>query len=341
MRRRNFRFGAVVLIALTLTGCLAQPVLQNVPSALDPRGPAAVHLANLWWLLFWLGTLIYLIVLGALGFALYRRRRGQDDLQDAGRPSEDRGRRAIVWAGLILPALVLVIVFGFTLGALRATAVPESSEDLVIEVVGRRWWWEVHYPNRQIETANEIHIPTGQPVQLKLTSEEVIHSFWVPQLHGKMDANPNMVNTFWIQADEPGEYWGECAEFCGVQHAKMLFVVVAEPPEQFAAWLERERQPAASPTDPLARQGESVFLSSGCMNCHAVRGTHATGELGPDLTHFGSRRTLASGSVANTRGNLGGWIADPHSIKPGNLMPPTALSGEDLNALLAYLEALK
>ena len=178
-------------------------------------------------------------------------------------------------------------------------------------------------------------------MQLTLTSMDVIHSFWVPQLHGKIDLIPGTATTLWLRADQPGEYRGMCAEYCGVQHAKMQFLVVAEPPDQFQAWLDLQRQPAAVPTDPLAQRGLQVFLSSSCVTCHAIRGTSATGALGPELTHLASRRTLGAGILPNTRGTLAGWIADPQSIKPGVHMPPSDLTGEQLQALVVYLETLR
>jgi cytochrome c oxidase subunit 2 len=190
-------------------------------------------------------------------------------------------------------------------------------------------------------TANYIHIPAGVPVRVHLGSQDVIHSFWVPELHGKLDMIPGQTNSFWLQADNPGEYKGICAEFCGTQHAKMLFLVVAQPPDEFAAWLEQQQQPAAVPAEPLAQQGLQVFLTGGCVECHAVRGTDATGNLGPDLTHIASRRTLGAGILPNNPGNLGGWIADPQHIKPGNLMPDSPLTGEELQALLAYMATLR
>lgn len=323
-------------LALLLASCEGVTPDLSPPSALDARGPAAASIEGLWWLLFALGTVIYLVVMAGMLYALFRRRRREEET-----PDETGTRRTVLWGGLVLPAIILVIVFGANLVTLRAVARPEASEDLVIQVTGRRWWWEVSYQDGSVRLANEIHIPVGRPVQLMLTSDEVIHSFWVPQLHGKMDTNPGRVNPFWIQADEPGVYWGECAEFCGVQHAKMRFVVVAESEEEFAGWLEAEAQPAAAQESGLAGRGQEIFLSAGCMNCHTVRGTQATGELGPDLTHFASRLTLGAGAAANTPGALGGWIADPHGLKPGNLMPPSPLSGEELSALLAYMETLE
>jgi cytochrome c oxidase subunit 2 len=281
--------------------------------------------------------------MGILLFALLRRRGALSGAlwARANRPSARHGAKMIVAGGIIAPAVILLTVYGFTLSTLRALSMPAIAEELSIHVVGHQWWWEVRYPHQQFETANELHIPVGYPVEIILTSEDVIHSFWAPNLHGKLDLVPGSTNTFWIQADEAGEYWGECAEFCGVQHANMRFVIVAEPLEEFAAWLARQQQPAAEPEEPLAQEGQQVFLSSTCVQCHTIRGTHATGDLGPDLTHLAGRTMLAAGTIANNRGNLGGWIIDPQHIKPGNLMPSTNLTGYDLQALLAYLATLE
>jgi cytochrome c oxidase subunit 2 len=224
---------------------------------------------------------------------------------------------------------------------MRALPAPGEGAALTIDVTGFQWWWEVRYGDAAVTTANEIHLPVGQPVDVRLTSHDVIHSFWVPQLHGKLDVNPGHITTLRLIADEPGVYWGECAEYCGIQHANMRLVVVVEAPEAFQQWLARMQQPAAVPGEALAQRGQDVFLSSNCLFCHRVSGTDATGELGPDLTHVASRLTLGAGVAANTRGSLGGWVADPHSLKPGVLMPPSDLSGEDLQALLAYLETLE
>jgi cytochrome c oxidase subunit 2 len=251
------------------------------------------------------------------------------------------GAAWVVVGGAVLPALVITAVWLLTVRSLGVLAGPTAPAALRIDVIGHDWWWEVRYPHHGFTTANEIHIPVGQPVQLVLTSTDVIHSFWVPQLQGKMDLTPGRVTTLWLRADSPGEYRGQCAEFCGVQHAKMAFLVIAQPPDQFDAWLDRQRQPASAPAAPLARQGEAVFLRSNCIECHTIAGTSATGARGPNLTHLASRRTLAAGTLANNRGNLGGWIVDPQALKPGNHMPPSRLSPADLHALLAYLESLE
>ena len=327
------------LALLLLSGC------TNAPSVLNPQGPAAARIAGLWWLLFGMAMAVLLVVVVFLALALFRRRRAPrpaDPTTDVTAAPEPRaGARVIVWAGIIVPAIILGIVYVATLWTMRALATPAIDQGLTIHVIGRLWWWEVQYPEQQFTTANEIHIPVDRPVRIVLSSPNVIHSFWVPELHGKMDLVPGQVNTMWIEASEPGVYLGECAEFCGTQHAKMQFLVVAQPPDEFAAWLAQQQQPARAPTDELAQQGHQVFLAANCINCHAIKGTDATGNLGPDLTHLASRRTLGSAIEENNVGNLSGWIVNPQHIKPGNLMPPAELSSVELQALLAYLATLK
>ncbi|HSO27679.1 MAG TPA: cytochrome c oxidase subunit II [Anaerolineales bacterium] len=336
--RLGFASGLLLTLLLYLSGCADTTSFINTPSMLDARGAAADRILFLWWVMFGLGTVIFLGVMAYLLLAMFRSRR-EDESEDS---RKRHGKRAIVWGGLVLPTVVIVFLFALTVGVLAALEAPPVPDTHVIEVVGRQWWWEVNYPALQFTTANEIHIPVGEPVQVKVTSEDVIHSFWVPQLNGKIDANPGRVNTIWLQADEPGTYFGQCAEFCGVQHAKMRFLVVAEEKNAYLAWIEQQQLPAPQPEDGPALEGQQVFLSSNCINCHTIRGTNATGNLGPDLTHLAGRLALGAGAIPNTRGNLGGWIADPHGVKPGNLMPPaTELSGAELTALLAYLETLR
>lgn len=329
-RGRLFVVGVGIGLLL-LNGC------ANAPSILDPQGPAAARIANLWWLLFWMAMAVLVFVFAFLALALFRRRPAEVDTQQAQR----RGTRVIILAGVVMPAIILAVVYAGTLWTLRALATPAIPEELTIHVIGQRWWWEVQYPEQHFATANEIHIPVGQPVRIVLSSPNVIHSFWVPELHGKMDLVPGEVNSMWIQADQPGVYWGECAEFCGTQHAKMNFLVIAQSQEEYQAWLARQQQPAATPTDALALQGQQLFSSANCLYCHAIRGTDAVGNLGPDLTHLASRRTLAAAVVENNLGNLGGWITNPQHIKPGNLMPPSDLTSTELQALLAYLATLE
>ena len=316
-------------ISILLSGCS-----EAAPSMFQPAGPAARAISQLGWLFIILGSLVFLATMGYLLYGLIRRRPEAEDRQG--------GTVIVIVAGMVLPALVLLILFVLNTNALgQVSAPPEGDASLVIEVSGRQWWWEVRYPDQQVTTANEIHIPAGQPVLLRLVSEDVIHSFWVPELHGKMDLIPGRVNDFWIQADQPGVYQGECAEYCGTQHAKMQFWVVAEPQETFDAWLEQMQQPANLPQDGDTQRGLEVFLSSNCVQCHAIQGTDATGELGPDLTHLASRQTIGAGILPLTRSNLGGWISNPQAVKPGVKMPPSDISGDDLMALIDFLLTLE
>jgi cytochrome c oxidase subunit 2 len=215
---------------------------------------------------------------------------------------------------------------------------------VTIKLTGYRWWWKIEYsdpsPHKHVITANEIHIPVGRPVLINTHSQDVIHSFWIPELHGKNDLIPGHPSAIWLQADRPGIFEGQCAEFCGLQHAHMRLLVVAEPEQKFQEWLDGQRQPARPPGDPVAQRGMQVFVTGPCALCHSVRGTDAAGQVAPDLTHLGSRATLAAGTLPNSPGHLGGWIVDPQSVKPGNAMPSMSLSPEDLQALLAYLGGL-
>jgi cytochrome c oxidase subunit 2 len=265
-------------------------------------------------------------------------------LRKRARPSERPQSQPILFvilAGAVLPVVVLAIVLVFTLDTLKASAKPGDDSSLVVEVTGHRWWWEVHYPDSGVTTANEIHIPVNETVKVELRSADVIHSFWVPQLQGKMDLIPGRDNTLWLEASQEGTYRGQCAEFCGLQHANMAFHVVAQSRADFDAWLATETKPAERPTDPMAVEGQQVFFGSACVYCHTVRGTSASGNLGPDLTHLASREYIAAGTLENVPGNLAGWILDPQSAKPGTLMPPTQMDGPSLQALLYYLESLR
>jgi cytochrome c oxidase subunit 2 len=212
-------------------------------------------------------------------------------------------------------------------------------------VTGYQWWWSVEYlnadPSLIVTTANELHVPVGRPILLTLKSADVIHSFWVPSLHGKTDLVPGRENATWLQVDRPGIFRGQCAEFCGVQHAHMSLSVIAESSDQFEQWLSAQRQPAPAPLTAEQSRGRDVVERGPCALCHTIRGTNAGARMGPDLTHFATRSTIAAGTVPNTRGNLAGWIADPQHLKPGSRMPATGLAAEDLQAVVAYLETLR
>jgi cytochrome c oxidase subunit 2 len=243
----------------------------------------------------------------------------------------------------------VLILFGLIIASVSAgkTVGDQSTREssLAVEVTGNQWWWYIRYPNdyasRIIVTANEIHIPIGRPVMIRGTSNDVIHSFWVPNLQGKRDLIPSRVTTEWIRADRAGRFRGQCAEFCGLQHAHMALWIVAEPPGQFQAWAAHQLEPAVTPSDPVKQHGQQVFLNSACVLCHSIQGTTAVGQVGPDLTHFGSRLTIAAGTLPNSKGNLAGWIADPQSIKPGTHMATVPVKSEDMQPLLEYLESLQ
>ena len=333
--------GALALLA----GCSSAPIgPARTPSTLNPQGPAAQHLASLWWLMFGLGAAIWLLVVALLFAALARRRRANSATRPESRGG-DTGRRWLTWGGLALPLVILAIVFGYSTYTLAAIQQPARAP-LEMKVIGRRWWWEAHYPAYGVTTANEIHIPVNTRTRITLESGDVIHSFWVPELHGKMDLVPTRINSITLQSNQVGVYRGECAEFCGLEHARMGFMVVVETPEQFNAWLAAQQQPASPPSDPAAQRGQQVFMTT-CVFCHTIQGLDDKSvdrsgvDLGPDLTHFDGRLTLAGASVAKNAGNLAGWIMDPQHIKPGALMPNQYLNSNDLNDLLAYLATLK
>lgn len=306
---------------------------QDAPSALQPSGPVAARQASLLWFMVIVGTIIYITVLVMVARILAQRFREPSPL------TPRQSTLLIAGGGVVLPTVVIVILFALTLGSLSAFAISTTPTDITIEVTGYRWWWHIRYPGYDLITANEIHIPVGQPVQFVLQSSDVIHSFWVPELGGKMDLIPGRTNRFWLQADQPGEYRGLCAEYCGTAHAHMGFLVIADTPEDFQAWVENQLQPPAEPANDLIAQGQAAFAR--CAACHAIRGTDAQGVTGPDLSHLASRRTLGAASVPNTAGYLAGWIINPQGIKPGALMPPQQVSGQELQALLAYLGSLE
>lgn len=325
-----------VIMTLLATDVQLQGAVDSA-SILEPAGPAAAAVTNLWWWLFGLAALIYLFVMGLLLWSLLRPNRQPND--DDVPP---KSYKFVLLSGVAMPAVVLTGVFALDLLTVRVLSPPPGTDaPLSIDVTGHQWWWEVEYPEHGVVTANELHIPSNLSVRLDLTSDDVIHSFWAPELQGKIDLMPGQVNTLWLHADQAGVYQGICAEYCGIQHAKMLFLVVVHSPEDFETWLTQQSQPAPEPVNAVLAEGQAVFMRSGCSNCHRVAGTQARGDLGPDLTHFASRRTIGSGAVPNVRGHLAGWIIDSQSIKPGNLMPPMSLDGTELQPLLAYLESLE
>jgi cytochrome c oxidase subunit 2 len=313
---------------LSLSAC------EGEASTLDARGTGAARIEGLWWLVLWIATFFFVVVIAFLIVAVIRGRRRDVQIEREVR----WGAPFIVVAGVVIPAIVLVAVFTLSLRDAQELSDIGSRAALEIEVRSHDWWWEVRYPNGAV-TANEIHIPVGEPVALRLDSADVVHSFWVPRLQGKTDHITGRVTRSWIEADEPGRYRGQCAEFCGLQHANMRLYVVAQPRPDFDAWMENAAAPAAA-AQGTAAEGEQVFLSSTCVGCHAIRGTPAESQIGPDLTHLADRETLLAGTVANTDENLAQVVTDPQSLKPGVPMPPTQLDAEDLQALVEYLGQL-
>ncbi len=306
---------------------------SDSPSALDPKGPASERIAEVWWLMLALAVVVYLVVGGLILVASRRKR-----------DAEEHGRRlplsenAFIWiGGVAVPTAILVVLAVVTVSS-TAELTQADDDPLRIEVEGFKWWWEVRYPDADVVTANEVHVPAGRPVEIELTTADVIHSFWVPELAGKVDLIPGQTNVIRLTADQPGEYRGQCAEFCGLQHARMAFLVIADPPQVFDDWIDRRQAPPPEPAPGLAAEGERIFETSSCAGCHAIRGTTARGVSGPDLSDFASRRTIGAVTVENNRENLAEWIVDAQTMKPGNLMPPIALEPGELEALLAYLE---
>lgn len=342
-----YRFLVVFFTLLFASACTVEPYNPSSnPSALSPAGPAAAHIAALWWVMFGLGAAIFVLVIGLLIAAYLRRHRATSTTQPDSRDG-DTGRSWLMRGGVALPLVILGLVFSYTIYTLAAVENAQDVAAIHINVVAKRWWWQVQYPDQSVVTANEIHIPVGVPVQLKLDSTDVIHSFWVPELHGKMDVIPGHTNTITLQADRAGVYRGECAEFCGLDHALMGFIVVAQSQADFNQWLAQQQQTAVIATDPLKKQGQQVFLSAGCAYCHTVRGLDekslvgASTDLGPDLTHIGSRPMLAGATLTNNPNNLAGWVIDAQHIKQGSDMPRMTLESRDLQALLAYLASLQ
>jgi cytochrome c oxidase subunit 2 len=321
--------------AALLFGC------SRSPSILRPAGESADRIAILGWWLIGVGTAVVVVI--ALLELISLRRRGRF-VPEMGVVTGGGGTGRIV-VGAAITALVLFGFFVYTVVILHWTASSPTSPAIVVQLVGHQWWWEVRYrrPGRPPEavTANEVHVPVGKPVRLEVSSADVVHSFWVPQLQGKIDLVPGQTNVFWLQADRPGTYAGQCAEYCGAEHARMRLRVTAEPSESFERWLAKEAGPAAQPVGALALAGRRAFDGAACAFCHSVRGTAAAGLVGPDLTHVAGRATLAAGTLSNTPGNLAAWISNAPSLKPGTPMPRMELDPATLQSIVAYLRTLE
>lgn len=303
-------------------------------SALAPEGPGAERIAGITWVMFVVATVITAGVLALLVVALFRRRARRDG--DAEPDDTDRRtERWVIAGGVVLPVVVLVPVAALAVAVLDDA----PASELRIEVVAHQYWWEYRYPDLGVVTANELHIPAGETVTLEMRSDDVVHSLWVPALGGKTDLVPGRTTTMTLEADDPGTFQGRCAEYCGLQHAKMLFLVVAQGEDDFADWVDAQGRDAVS--DPSASAGADLFAEAGCASCHTVRGTEADGPVGPDLTHIASRRTLGAGVLDNDPDGLRRWIGETWEVKDGITMPPVPLTDEEVDAIASYLETLE
>jgi cytochrome c oxidase subunit 2 len=313
-------------------------------SALEPAGAAAAHSLRLFYAYFDVSALVFTLVITALGFALGAKRKSAHGEPTISSDEQRRKTRAVTWATIATVVALLGLLVA-SVGTGHAMASLSVGHPVRVQVIAHKWWWEFRYPvtgpATQFSTAYELHIPVGRPIELELVATDVIHSFWVPNLSGKRDAIPGKHNVLVIRADREGTFEGQCAEFCGTEHAHMRFLVIAESPARFAAWRDHQLGSPAPPSDPLRQRGLEVFMSSRCSACHAVGGTDAFGTVGPDLTHLASRKRLAMGTLDNDHAHLSRWITDPQSDKPGVQMPSTPLGSDEQRALLAYLEGLR
>ena len=344
---RGFRNLALLFLLLPATGC------RVALSTFNAHGPAAHRIATLSWIMTILFLVISLVMWILFAYAFYRRRGSlrEHEPVDAG-----GGGMWIAVGGLAIPFFVLTSLFiaglsllsDFPIHGAQAVSRAEMAQSMKpdIEVIGHQWWWEIHYlnddPTKEFTTANELHFPAGQPVNIEVRSDDVIHAFWIPALDGKIDLIPGQTNYIRIIASKPGTYAGQCATYCGAEHALMRLLAVVEPPAQYRAWLKNQLKPGNAPTTLQAQAGEQIFVSGPCAMCHTVRGTAAAGAVAPDLTHIGSRKMLASDVYPNDNAYLEAWITNAQSLKPECEMPDfTQFTGVQLTDLLAYLRQLK
>ena len=346
------------LLLAAVIGCTP----EHSMSTFDTAGPVAKSQLNLLWLILWAAIFVFVVVEGVLIYAAvrFRRRPGQGD------PEQIHGNTRLEIAWTVVPALVLIVVAVPTIFTIFDNANPPPETKLTIDAIGHQWWFEFRYPHpsnpdEEIVIANELHIPVGEPVSVRLDSVDVIHSFWIPKIAGKVDMIPNNDNTLWIQADREGDFYGQCAEFCGISHAHMRFRVIAQERPEFDRWLLRQAGPMIEPAEPLRVQGQALFKSSGCSACHALssvvkrpgegsRLKRIPGRVGPNLTHFASRRQMVAGILDQTPENIRRWLEDPEKVKPGNTMareaavfndPDKALTEPEISALVVFLRSLQ
>jgi cytochrome c oxidase subunit 2 len=324
----------------------AMPLNPGQHDVLRPAASQARHIEWLYWVIFWLLFAVFVLMIAAFAKAGARSR----FLDSPPLPviEDDEGDRLAGWAvgsalGITVITLFVILVLSVITG--KRVEGLTSRNPVTIQITGHQWWWEVSYPNSQadqtITTANEVHVPVATPVVVLTNSADVIHSFWAPSITGKRDLLPGYSSAFSFQVDHEGTYRGQCAEFCGLQHAHMGFSIIAESADKFQAWQQQQLKPAAEPTNSDATRGREVFLTHACLMCHTIRGTDAGSRVGPDLTHVASRNRIAAETLPNTSGALAGWIVDPQRIKPGTRMSPNPLAPDDLQAVVVYLQSLQ
>jgi cytochrome c oxidase subunit 2 len=319
--------------------------MKNViQSALDGAGVQALRIENLWWLMFWVSVAVWVLVIGYVALAVRRASRIPGDHTVVEPGSDARRLRAVA----IATGVTVLTLFGLLTASVvtgRAVASQRDETGLVIKVKAAQWWWDIEYqhpdPSQRVRTSNELHLPLGRTAAINLTGNDVVHSFWVPSLHGKMDVIPGHEAYLWLRADTLGTFRGQCAEFCGVQHAHMAFTVIVESSDDFERWIQAQRVTALPPASPEAARGQAIVQQGACALCHQILGTSAGGRIGPDLTHIASRQTIGAGTLPMSRANLLAWIDDPQRFKPGIRMPKVGLSRDDLIAVVAYLEGLR
>jgi cytochrome c oxidase subunit II len=339
------RYAVLVELAAIFYSGSCTFAAQSQTSIFSPHSGPARAISDVSRFTLEITGLIFLVVGGLLVYAVIRFRRRDDD--DGSEPPQIFGSTQIELSWTIIPILIVIVIFLTTARVIfDIQDAPKPKSALDVTVVGHQFWWEVHYPAFGVTTANELHVPISTaeaptPTFIKLTSADVMHSFWVPELAGKTDLLPNRINEIWISPESVGLYKGQCAQFCGAEHALMLLRVYVETPENFAAWIRQQQSPAAAPTSDAVTQGRKQFETQACINCHAVNGTVANGRFGPDLTHLMSRDTLASGAMPNTPENLARWIDNPDSFKSGSLMPSMHLTKDQIDQITAYLVTLK
>lgn len=331
---------------LTSGVCSLSVLYPGAHSTLQPAGPQAGNIEWLYWVIFWITFVVFVLVIAGFTRSAVKNRIVSREMIPIFHDPE--GDRRAVWAvssAVTITVLTLFAVLFMSVITGKKVEGVTSNNPVTIQVTGHQWWWEVIYPSPQadqtVTTANEIHVPVGKPVVILTNSADVIHSFWAPNINGKRDLLPGYSSAFWIQIDQPGAYRGQCAEFCGLQHAHMGFSILAEQEDKFEAWKAQQLKPAPEPAQAEAIQGRKVFLTHACLMCHTIRGTDAGSRVGPDLTHLASREMIAAETLPNNAGNLAGWIVDPQRIKPGAKMSPNPLQPDDLQALLVYLQTLQ